>query len=145
MREKAWRACRSLGRVTGDPFQQTLAVGIQLGLVGIAVLWATWIAHLLFFRGNTLPAWIGFVVVTQNIVGSMLNTHLFNSTQGWIYVVDNPYYAITGADGKFSITDVPPGNYTLVAVQPLTQRRTAGAAVTLACSATAGTPAARYP
>jgi plastocyanin len=39
---------------------------------------------------------------------------------GWIYVVDNPYYAITGADGKFSITDVPPGNYTLVAVQPLT-------------------------
>ena len=40
--------------------------------------------------------------------------------EGWIYVVDNPYYAITGADGKFSITDVPPGNYTLVAVQPMT-------------------------
>jgi plastocyanin len=40
--------------------------------------------------------------------------------EGWIYVVDNPYYAITGADGKFSITDVPPGNYTLVAVQPFT-------------------------
>jgi hypothetical protein len=40
--------------------------------------------------------------------------------EGWIYVVDNPYYAITGADGKFSITDVPPGNYTLVAFQSLT-------------------------
>ncbi len=40
--------------------------------------------------------------------------------EGWIYVVDNPYYAITGADGKFSITDVPPGTYTLVAVQSLT-------------------------
>ena len=40
--------------------------------------------------------------------------------EGWVYVVDNPYYAITGADGKFSITDVPPGNYTLVAVQPYT-------------------------
>jgi hypothetical protein len=40
--------------------------------------------------------------------------------EGWIYVVDNPYYAITGADGKFSITDVPPGNYTLVAIQSLT-------------------------
>jgi Carboxypeptidase regulatory-like domain len=37
--------------------------------------------------------------------------------EGWIYVVDNPYYAITGADGKFSITDVPPGNYNLVAIQ----------------------------
>lgn len=40
--------------------------------------------------------------------------------EGWIYVVDNPYYAITGADGKFSITDVPPGTYTLVAIQSLT-------------------------
>ena len=40
--------------------------------------------------------------------------------EGWVYVVDNPYYAITGADGKFSIIDVPPGTYTLVAVQPYT-------------------------
>jgi hypothetical protein len=32
-------------------------------------------------------------------------------------VLDNPYYAITGTDGKFTITDVPPGNYKLVAVQ----------------------------
>jgi hypothetical protein len=40
--------------------------------------------------------------------------------EGWIYVVDNPYYAITGADGKFSITDVPPGTYTLVAIQSFT-------------------------
>ena len=40
--------------------------------------------------------------------------------EGWIYVVDNPYYAVTGADGKFTITDVPPGDYTLVAVQPFT-------------------------
>lgn len=40
--------------------------------------------------------------------------------EGWIYVVDNPYYAVTGADGSFSIPDVPPGDYTLVAVQPFT-------------------------
>jgi hypothetical protein len=40
--------------------------------------------------------------------------------EGWIFVVDNPYYAVTGADGKFAITDVPPGDYTLVAVQPFT-------------------------
>jgi hypothetical protein len=40
--------------------------------------------------------------------------------EGWIYVVDNPYYAITDADGKFSITDVPPGSYTLVAIQSFT-------------------------
>jgi hypothetical protein len=40
--------------------------------------------------------------------------------EGWIYVVDNPYYAITGTDGKFTITDVPPGDYKLVAVQSFT-------------------------
>ena len=40
--------------------------------------------------------------------------------EGWIYVVDNPYYAVTGADGKFTITDVPAGSYTLVATQNFT-------------------------
>lgn len=40
--------------------------------------------------------------------------------EGWIYVVDNPYYAITGADGKFAISDIPPGNYTLVAIHSYT-------------------------
>jgi hypothetical protein len=40
--------------------------------------------------------------------------------EGWVYVVDNPYYAITGPDGKFNITDVPPGTYKLVAVHSLT-------------------------
>jgi hypothetical protein len=39
---------------------------------------------------------------------------------GWIYVVDNPYYAVTGEDGAFEITDVPPGQYTLVADQEYT-------------------------
>ena len=40
--------------------------------------------------------------------------------EGWIYVVDNPYYAVSDADGKFSIADVPPGNYNLVAIQSFT-------------------------
>lgn len=40
--------------------------------------------------------------------------------EGWIYVVSNPYYAVTGADGKFSISDIPPGEYKLVAIQPYT-------------------------
>lgn len=35
--------------------------------------------------------------------------------QAWIYVADNPYYAVTDTDGSFTITDVPPGQYTLVA------------------------------
>ena len=36
---------------------------------------------------------------------------------GWVHVVDNPYFFQTGADGTFSITGVPPGDYTLAAWQ----------------------------
>ena len=39
---------------------------------------------------------------------------------GWVYVADSPYYAITPKDGSFTITDIPPGNYTLVAWQEFT-------------------------
>lgn len=37
--------------------------------------------------------------------------------EGWTYVVANPYYALTGADGTFTISDIPPGDYTLVVWQ----------------------------
>jgi len=47
-----------------------------------------WVAHiLLFLRGEGLAAWIGLVVVTQNVVGSLFNSHLFDFLQGWTYVV----------------------------------------------------------
>lgn len=35
----------------------------------------------------------------------------------WIGVVDNPYFAVTGADGKFDLRNLPPGNYTIEAWQ----------------------------
>lgn len=41
----------------------------------------------------------------------------------WIYVADNPYYAVTGKDGTFALNDVPPGNYTLVVWQEYTGSR----------------------
>ena len=72
---------------TTNPHNQTFAVAIQIGLIGAAVLWAMWIAHLLLFRGGGLVNWIGLVVVVQNIVGSLFNSHLFDFTQGWVYVV----------------------------------------------------------
>jgi hypothetical protein len=39
---------------------------------------------------------------------------------GWIYASEHPYYAVTKKDGTFSIPDVPPGSYTLVAWQEYT-------------------------
>ena len=32
----------------------------------------------------------------------------------WIIVRDNPYFALTGEDGTFEITEIPPGSYTMV-------------------------------
>jgi hypothetical protein len=32
---------------------------------------------------------------------------------GWVVVVDHPYAAVTGPEGKFAIDDVPPGTYTV--------------------------------
>jgi hypothetical protein len=60
---------------------------VQLGLAGIFLLWAMWIAHLLMFRGSGLAEWIGLVVVVQNIVGSLFNSHVFDFVQGWTYVI----------------------------------------------------------
>jgi hypothetical protein len=73
--------------VTVNPHNQVLAVAIQLGAAGAAVLLAMWLAHLALFRNAGALAWLGFVVVLQNIVSAQLNSHLFDFTQGWLYVV----------------------------------------------------------
>ncbi|MEX5216756.1 MAG: carboxypeptidase-like regulatory domain-containing protein [Nitrospiraceae bacterium] len=38
--------------------------------------------------------------------------------ESWGMAVDNPYYALTAADGSFTLPDVPPGEYTLMAWHP---------------------------
>ena len=71
---------------TVNPHNQTFAVAIQLGLVGAAALWAMWIAHLLLFRGEGAVAWLGLVVVAENILSSTVHSHLFDFNSGWLYV-----------------------------------------------------------
>ena len=85
---------RSVAQETGmaalaseNPHNQTFAVAIQLGLAGAVVLFAMWMAHLSLFRGGGFAAWVGLVIVAQNIVSSLFNSHLFDFTQGWSYVV----------------------------------------------------------
>jgi hypothetical protein len=70
-----------------NPHNQTFGVAIQLGLVGAMALFAMWISHFLLFRGDGMATWIGLIVVTENVVGSLFNSHLFDFTQGWSYVV----------------------------------------------------------
>jgi len=69
-----------------NPHNQIFAVAIQLGLIGAALLLAMWGAHLMIFAREGLIAWMGLVLVTENIVASLFNSHLFDFTSGWLYV-----------------------------------------------------------
>ena len=40
--------------------------------------------------------------------------------ESWAMAVNNPYYALTDGDGKFSIDQVPPGTYQLIVWHPQT-------------------------
>ena len=75
------------GEVVGNPHNQTLNVAIQWGALGIVVLYAMWLVHLLLFRGEGLAAWIGLMVVLQNFFTSLFNSHIFDFGEGWIYVL----------------------------------------------------------
>ncbi len=70
-----------------NPHNQTLYVAIQWGILGCVVLYAMWYFHLALFFGRSFAAWVGLVVVAQNFVSSLVNSHLFDFHEGWIYVL----------------------------------------------------------
>ena len=74
-------------QVVSNPHNQTLNMAVQWGVIGVVLLYAMWLAHLLLFRGEGLAAWIGLLVVVQNIATSLFNSHLFDFQEGWIYVL----------------------------------------------------------
>jgi O-antigen ligase len=73
--------------VTSNPHNQTLNVAVQWGLIGVVTLYGMWLSHLILFQGEGLAAWIGLVVVVQNLVSSLFNSHLFDFHEGWMYVL----------------------------------------------------------
>jgi hypothetical protein len=73
--------------VIGNPHNQTLNVAVQWGTVGVVVLYAMWLLHLLLFRGAGPADWIGLLVVVQNIFTSLFNSHIFDFHEGWMYVL----------------------------------------------------------
>jgi O-antigen ligase len=75
------------GDVIGNPHNQTLNAAIQWGSIGIVVLYAMWLMHMRLFRGDGLEAWIGLLVVVQNIFTSLFNSHLSDFHEGWMYVM----------------------------------------------------------
>ena len=79
-------ASGAAGIATVNPHNQTFAVAIQIGALGAVVLWLMWIAHLRLFSGEGIIAWIGTVIVLENILSSAVHSHLFDSAHGWLYV-----------------------------------------------------------
>lgn len=75
------------GQVVSNPHNQTLNVAIQWGVVGVAILYAMWWLHFRLCHGEGLASWIGLLVVVQNILTSLFNSHLFDFSEGWMYVL----------------------------------------------------------
>lgn len=48
------------------------------------------------------------------VIGCSLHSWM----RAWVYVVPHPWFAVTDAEGKFSITKVSPGKYTLLCQHP---------------------------
>jgi hypothetical protein len=69
-----------------NPHNQIFAVAIQLGWLGAILLVAMWLVHFLLFRGGGWTSWAGMVVVIENVISSTVNSHLFDFSQGWLYV-----------------------------------------------------------
>ena len=70
-----------------NPHNQTLYVAVQWGVLGCSVLYGMWYCHFLLFRGEGFAAWVGLVVVVQNVLSSVFNSHLFDFHEGWMYVL----------------------------------------------------------
>src|SRR3954464_9399885 len=75
------------GQVIGNPHNQTLNIAVQWGTVGVVILYAMWFSHFALFRGEGLAAWIGLMVVLQNMFSALSNPRLFDFDAGWMYVL----------------------------------------------------------
>jgi O-antigen ligase len=70
-----------------NPHNQTLYAAIQWGALGCICLYAMWFVHWRLFRADDFAAWIGSIVVVQNVISSLLNSHLIDFNEGWLYVL----------------------------------------------------------
>jgi hypothetical protein len=67
-------------------------VAIELGVLGVAVLYAMWAAHLMLFGAGgglatgAMAARLGLGVVVWDVVSAVFLSHVFDFSTGWIYV-----------------------------------------------------------
>ena len=73
--------------IIANPHNQTLSVAIQWGVLGLIALYALWFVHLGMFLKEGFIAELGLLVIVQNMVGSLFNSHLFDFSEGWLYML----------------------------------------------------------
>jgi hypothetical protein len=73
--------------VVANPHNQTLYFAIEWGAIGIVLLWAMWIVHFKLFTEIGWLSWLGLIIVSQNVIGSIFNSHISDFVEGWIYVM----------------------------------------------------------
>ena len=73
------------GAATADPHNQFLHIVLQIGLIGGAVLLAMWAAHAALFFGRDAVSIFGLAIVWMNVLGSLVNSHISQVTQGMLY------------------------------------------------------------
>ncbi len=49
----------------------------------------------------------------DNVGSAVLLCNVHAEMEGYIVVLENPYFAVTGKDGNYTINDVPAGSYTV--------------------------------
>ncbi len=58
-------------------------------------------------KGRTIP----ITLSKPEIIRVACDLHPW--MRSWVVVADHPFYAVTGTEGEFTLTNVPPGNYTI--------------------------------
>ena len=73
--------------VIGNPHNQTLNVAVQWGIVGVIVLYAMWLVHLLLVSRRGARRLDRIAGRRTEIFTSLFNSHIFDFHEGWMYVL----------------------------------------------------------
>lgn len=114
--------CQFGPRVMTGMHGQTLHIGTQDSILHQVRGWETMEGknRMPMFMAQGLTAGgqqdVPLQIKRSSIVQLTCDQHRF--MEGWVLVTSNPYATVTDAEGKFRLTDIPPGTHTLGAWHP---------------------------